>query len=236
VSDTPTPPLERDCPRCGLRPCRVGQRLCGPCHAAYKRARRATRPPAQDPSAATPPGGSDGVETVRETMPPPEETPEGWALGLADRVLHAPDAPLLKGRRPGRQLPDDWRARFLEHHAEHGVRWRGARYAGVSYDALVAAERADPDFARAVENARQTYLDRHMLNLNRLAFEKDNVVGSIVALKAGRPSEYLERAISVNANFTASLDPQAGAALLATMLGGAQPLLPLPPTEPADSP
>jgi hypothetical protein len=172
------------------------------------------------------------VETVKETMPPPEETPEGWALGLADKVLRVPDVALQKGQRPGRQVPANWRERFLEHHAEHGVRWRGARYAGVSYATLVREEQADPAFAAQVEDARQSYLDRHMLNLNRLAFEKDSVVGSIVALKAGRPDQYIERAINVNATFTAQLDPAAGQALLATMLGQ----LPQPATTPALEP
>jgi hypothetical protein len=116
-------------------------------------------------------------------------------------------------------VPVDWPLRFLEFYAQQGVRWRAAKYAGVCHDTVLRAERADPAFARQVENARQTYLDRHALNLNRLAFKKNNVVASIVALKAGRPEQYIERALTVTASFTADLNPDDGARLLATMLG-----------------
>jgi hypothetical protein len=216
------------CSRCGLNPRVPKQRWCAACRAQAKREARARA------AALAHPHPENNPENVPPTVGNGEQ-PSGWALGLADRVIEvtqARDAQPLKRRRPGRQLPDDWRARFLEHHAEHGVRWRGARYAGVSYDALVAAEGADPDFARQVEDARQTYLDRHALNLNRLAFKKDNVVASIVALKAGRPSEYIERAISVTANFTAALDPAAGAQLLQSLLRPGESLQPLHPLAP----
>jgi hypothetical protein len=107
----------------------------------------------------------------------------------------------------------------LEFYARHGVRWRGAKYAGVCYDTLTRAEAADPAFAQQVENARQSYLDRHALNLNRLAFKKDNVVASIVALKAGRPAEYVEKAMTITASFTTELPAENGKALLQAMLG-----------------
>jgi hypothetical protein len=107
----------------------------------------------------------------------------------------------------------------LEFYARHGVRWRGAKYAGVCYDTLTRAEAADPAFAQQVENARQSYLDRHALNLNRLAFKKDNVVASIVALKAGRPAEYVEKALTITASFSTELPPADGKALLQAMLG-----------------
>ena len=99
------------------------------------------------------------------------------------------------------------------------MRWRGAKYAGISYDTLVRAEQADLIFAQQVENARQTYLDRHALNMNRLAFKKDNVVASIVALKAGRPAEYVEKAMTITASFSTELPAADGKALLQAMLG-----------------
>jgi hypothetical protein len=89
----------------------------------------------------------------------------------------------------------------------------------VSHDTVLRAEQADPDFARQVENARQTYLDRHALNLNRLAFKKDNVVASIVALKAGRPAEYVEKAMSMTVTATTPLSAEDGKRLLEAMLG-----------------
>jgi hypothetical protein len=198
----------RPCPRCGQRPCRLGQRLCGPCHLAYKRLRRAEERVSRETLTATPGETAPILETGGNEM---EETPV--------RVVKVPSAAPLKRRRPGPQVPADWPARFLTFYARHGVRWRAAKYAGVSYDTLVRAERADSAFAQQVENARQTYLDRHALNLNRLAFKKDNVAASIVALKAGRPAEYVEKNMTIAASFTSELSPEDGQAVLRAMLG-----------------
>jgi hypothetical protein len=198
----------RPCPQCGIRPCRPGQRLCGLCHLAYKRQRRAEERVSRETLSGTPEETAPALETGGNGM---EKTPV--------RVVPAPSAPLLKRRRPGPQVPADWPARFLKFYARHGVRWRGAKYAGISYDTLVRAEQADLTFAQQVENARQTYLDRHALNMNRLAFKKDNVVASIVALKAGRPMEYVEKNMSITASFTTELPPADGKALLQAMLG-----------------
>lgn len=134
-------------------------------------------------------------------------------------MVRAPSALTRKRRRPGPQLPDDWPARFLEYYARQGVRWRAAKYAGVSHDTVERAERADPAFRAQVRDARELYLDRHALNLNRLAFKKDNVVASIVALKAGRPEFYAEKNLTINASFSTQLVPEDGKALLQTMLG-----------------
>ena len=195
-------PDPRPCPRCGVRPCRPGQRLCGPCHLEYKRARRAAAPPAKETREV-------GQETPQER---PKETG-------GPRVVGAPSAVTRKSRRPGPQLPDDWPSLFLEYYARQGVRWRAAKYAGVSHDTVRRAEHADPAFAHEVEDARQTYLDRHALNLNRLAFKKNNVVASIVALKAGRPELYAERNLTINASITTELTPSDGRQLLQAMLG-----------------
>jgi hypothetical protein len=207
------PPAARDCPRCGVRPCRVGQRLCAQCHKEYKHQWRARR------AAALAPTGETG-ETPRERT---EETAGGRET-TAKRVIRPPFAGFSKRGRPGPQVPDDWPARFLDFYAEQGVRWRAAKYAGVAYDTVARAERADPVFARQVEDARQTYLDRHALNLNRLAFEKDNVVASIVALKAGRPTEYIEKSMSIGLQATTKLDPAEGDRLLRDMLGLTSPI------------
>ena len=139
-------------------------------------------------------------------------------MGNAPRVVHAPSALARKSRRPGPQLPDDWPSRFLEYYARQGVRWRAAKYAGVSHDTVQRAERGDPAFAHQVADARETYLDRHALNLNRLAFKKNNVVASIVALKAGRPELYAEKNLTINASITTQLTPEDGRDLLRAML------------------
>jgi hypothetical protein len=163
-------------------------------------------------------------------------------LAMTARVVTPQSAadPKRRGRR-GPQMPDDWPVRFLDFYARHGVRWRSAKYAGVSYETLARAEAADPVFAQAVENARQSYLDRHALNLNRLAFEKNNVVASIVALKAGRPAEYVEKAMTVTAHFTTELPAEDGKALLLAMFGqgpveSMRALGPAPESEPLSDP
>jgi len=148
-------------------------------------------------------------ETTGETGPELETEGNG--------VVHASIVSPPKRRRPGPQVPANWPTRFLEYYAEEGVRWRGAKHAGVAYETLLRAERADPEFARQVEDARQTYLDRHALNINRLAFKRGNLVASIVALKAGRP-EYVEKNMTITASIATQLTPEDGKALLQAML------------------
>lgn len=208
MSDTAT----AMCTRCQMAPRPGGQRWCASCRNLAKREARAAR---QERSPVRPSFNPENGGPDAENG----EQPSGWALGIADRVVQAPDAGPSKRRRPGRQVPADWPQRFLEFYARHGVRWRSAKYGGISYDTLVRAEQADSAFAQQVENARQSYLDRHALNLNRLAFKKDNVVASIVALKAGRPAEYVEKAMTVTAHFTAELPVEDGRQLLHAMLG-----------------
>jgi hypothetical protein len=151
------------------------------------------------------------------------EQPPIVGLDPRSRVVRSPIASPAKRSRPGRQVPPDWPPRFVEFYAKHGVRWRAAKYAGVSHDTVLRTEQADPIFARQVEDARQTYLDRHALNLNRLAFKKNNVVASIVALKAGRPSEYVEKAMSISLTANTTLAPADGKALLQAMFGHTAP-------------
>ena len=206
MSDAVTPAPARACPRCGERPCRPGQRLCGPCHLEYKRARRAAAPPAKETREGM------GQETPQEG---PKE-PAGWETGVP-RVVR-PRIPLFGKRpQPGPQLPRDWQARFLQYYAERGVRWRAAKFAGVSHDAVSAAERSDPGFARQVENARQEFADSQELCLDTIG-QKGNPVGPIVLLKKHRPAEYIEKNMTISASFTTQLDPEEGRALLRAML------------------
>ncbi len=146
TSQSATPVPARTCPRCGTRPCRPGLRLCAECHRAHKQARKATVSPAPGVSST---GGP------RET-PEKTETQEGASKAgetAVPRVVRRRIPLFGKRPRPGPQLPRDWEGRFLRFYAEHGVRWRAAKAAGVSHDAVTAAERADPTFARQVENA-----------------------------------------------------------------------------------
>jgi hypothetical protein len=208
VTASPMPP-QAACSRCGTRPRAPRQRWCGDCRLAYKREARGTK-------RGTPRGTLDMTGNGTENG----EQPRIADLALPPGVVTPQTAADPKRRhRRGPQLPADWPARFLDFYARHGVRWRSAKYAGIAYDTLVRAEAADPVFAKAVENARQSYLDRHALNLNRLAFKKGNVVASIVALKAGRPAEYVEKAMTVTAHFTTELPAEDGKALLHAMLG-----------------
>lgn len=133
-------------------------------------------------------------------------------------MVRASFADSSKRRRPGPQVPADWPARFLEFYARHGVRWRSAKYAGIAYDTLVRAEVADPIFASQVENARQEFADSQELALKKIG-RKGNPVGPIVLLKKHRPSEYIERNISISASFTTELPAEDGKQLLLAMFG-----------------
>jgi hypothetical protein len=115
-------------------------------------------------------------------------------------------------------VPADWPERFLGFYARHGVRWRAAKYAGIAYDTLVRAEAADPIFARQVENARQEFADSQELALEKIG-RKGNPVGPIVLLKKHRPSEYIEKNLSISASFTTELPAEDGKALLLGMFG-----------------
>jgi len=199
MTDAPTPP-PRLCPRCGLRPCRIGQRICAQCHRNYKLARRA------EPQFT----GETLRETTRETASSRETVGNG--------VVRAPIASAVKVR-PGRKVPEGWQTTVLGYLRKHGTRWLAARQAGVSHDSLTRYEHADPAFARKVHDALQEFADSLEENADRLARRQNNIIANIILLKKHRPGEYIEKNLTVTAHFTTELPAADGKVLLAAMFG-----------------
>ena len=228
---TPVASDPRPCSRCWVRPPRIGQRWCPECHRAYKAARRAYPRPVRPRRRAETADRTSGLPP-EETAATDEKAPGGAEIG----VVRGASASGRKSPAAGPRVPPDWRARFLRHYARHGTRWRSARAAGISHDTLERAERADPAFAARVEEARRVFvesLESSPAGGFLQQFRRGNVVAGIVLAKRHDPANYIERALTVNANLTASLDPQAGAALLATMLGQLPQPTPPPALEPS---
>lgn len=218
----------RVCHRCNVRPPRIGQRWCRECFKDYRAARRTDPRPVRPQRRAETADRTLGLPP-EETAPADEKAPGGAEIGVVRKAsASGRKRPSAKG---GPKVPPDWRARFLRHYARHGTRWRSARAAGISHDTLERAERADPQFAARVEEARRVFvesLESSPAGGFLQQFRRGNVVAGIVLAKRHDPANYIERALTVNANLTASLDPQAGAALLATMLGQLPLAPPLP--------
>ena len=143
------------------------------------------------------------------------ETLEGQA-----GVAQASYALTAKGR-PGRKVPEGWQPTFLEYLRKHGTRWLAAKQAGVSHDTVTRYEHADPGFASGVHAARQEFVDSLEAHMARLLTRQNNVVAGIVLLKKHRPAEYVEKNLSVTANFTTQLPPDQGRQLLHAMMFGA---------------
>jgi len=119
-------------------------------------------------------------------------------------------------------VPDDWPTRFLEHYSEHGTRWRSAKAAGISHDTLERAERADPQFAARVEEARRLFvesLESDPAGGFLQKFRRGDVVAGIVLAKRHDPTHYIERNLTITAHFTTELPAADGKALLAAMFG-----------------
>ena len=218
----PTPPEARPCPRCGVRPCRVGQRLCGPCHLAYKRARRGITPPSAGETeetretlsmngvaagAAALPGVLEVTGVVRARHGAPEK----------GRPAPAPPAPYVPfADAPAPQEP--WYTAFLSDLAINGGISLAAAAAGVHRNRVYRRMGADPAFAAEVEAAQGYYRDLLEWESVNLARRKDNPLPYFARLKAELPSRYIDRQAVFLAG-SAPLDPAAGQTLLATMLG-----------------
>ena len=150
---------------------------------------------------------------------------------LVPTVAAEEDAPHRDRRRTGQPLPPNWRELFLESYAEFGTYWRACKDAGVSDMTVTRHRQHDPDFATQVEAARQEFADSQEEQLATLG-RNGNVVGPIVLLKKHRPAEYIERNLTVTANFTANLDAAAGQQLLTALLGQMHDLRALKPAAP----
>jgi len=119
-----------------------------------------------------------------------------------------------------------WQGAYLHHLVATGQRIKGCAIAGVSRRELQAAIEADPDFREAVDTALGEYADGLAVGLVETGRRRENPVGTIVALKALRPLEYIERSasLSVSADLTQrSLTNADAVELLKSMLANITP-------------
>jgi hypothetical protein len=193
------------CSRCRRVPPARGQRYCGPCHADYKRERRASLIGA----------GNSSPEKWgnRETTP-------GQRAAEGTRLTDTGDLPPLPSVA---DKWSSWQGAYLRHLVATGQRIKGCAIAGVSRRELQAALEADPDFREAVDTALGEYADGLAVGLVETGRRRENPVGTIVALKALRPLEYIERsaslAVSLDMTERSPIAEAAAVALLKGMLG-----------------
>jgi len=185
------------CSRCKAVPPALGQRYCGPCHADYKRERRASLIGAGN-SSPEKPGNRETTPETGDLQPLPSVS-DKWS---------------------------GWQGAYLRHLVSTGQRVKGCAIAGVSRRELQAALEADPDFREAVDTALGEYADGLAVGLVETGRRRENPVGTIVALKALRPLEYIERSasLSVSADLTQrSLTNADAVELLKSMLANITP-------------
>jgi hypothetical protein len=202
MTDTPTA-KERVCSRCRRVPPAPGQRYCRACHLAYKRERSAS--------------GIAGAGAVSQKAGNRQETP---GQNGAD---WRPPTPDLQPLPSVADKWDDWRGAYLRHLVATGQRVKGCAIAGVTRRELQAELDANPDFREAVDTALGEYADGLAVGLVETGRRRENPVGTIVALKALRPLEYIERsaslAVSVDMTERSPIAEAAAVALLKGMLG-----------------
>jgi hypothetical protein len=98
-----------------------------------------------------------------------------------------------KDNADGTKTLPGWERTFLAYYREHGTLYKAAKAAGVTSVTAWRHIKADPEFADAVEHARQEYADALEEGMHELFTAKNNVVAGIVMLKGLRPEKYIER-------------------------------------------
>jgi hypothetical protein len=197
------------CSKCRRQPRVSGQRWCLDCRAAWKRDRRASQNgaangPRQNLGERRTTHGQNGADW-RPPTPPVDLQP---LPSVADKW-------------------DGWRGVYLHHLVATGQRIKGCAIAGISRRELQAALDVDPDFREAVDTALGEYADGLAVGLVETGRRRENPVGTIVALKALRPLEYIERSasLSVSADLTqrSPITEAAAVELLKDMLANTTP-------------
>jgi hypothetical protein len=140
------------------------------------------------------------------------------AVEPGDLTFPPPSRVSLPARKPGPQLPHDWRERFLEAYRTRGGLHRAAEAASVSHEAVRMERHRDPAFDQQVLAAREYYADLVEEAMLASADRSDNPAGFIVRLKALRPHEYIEKHAVMNFTVSTTLEPDDGAQLLREML------------------
>ena len=119
---------------------------------------------------------------------------------------------------------EQW-ARYLELVGEHGTKRLCALRVGLWWPAVCERMEHSPQARREVDDAMELCADRLEEMLSSPDMAKSQVVGLIVRLKAVRPNQYIERAVSMNVSLTAQtqVSPEEARALLASLVKDAQP-------------
>lgn len=121
-------------------------------------------------------------------------------------------------KRPGRPPRDDWQDTYLAYYREHGGQYASARALGISWGRVYDEICRNPDFARALAEAREEFADQCETRMLDLGERSNNPVPYIVRLKALRPSQYIEKQVNVSVNATADLDDEQTAQLVAALV------------------
>lgn len=209
----------RLCTRCGARPRVPNQRWCGPCHLAYKRARRALR-------GETPKGNASAIGTASAAIPAPDQ-----AVGVLSSTKS-----VSKKSPPPAELPSDppapyvpfeglppqprpaWCDPYLRDLAERGLPSLAAAKAGIHRAAVRRYRDQDPEFDAEVDVALEYFRDFLEWESVTLGRVRHNPLPYFARLKAERPARYLDRA-AVLVGSAPELTSEDGKALLAAMFG-----------------
>jgi hypothetical protein len=160
------------------------------------------------------PQGGGGIE-----HPPVISHPPGPAAESPGAARHDPSV-----RRPAAEWPvfvpfvgtggigrEPWYLDFLTHLSANGGRRLAAADAGISQKQLATALAIDPVFAAEVEAAEGFYRDLLEWESVNLARTRNNPLPYFARLKAELPARYIDKAVNLNVNATAT-DPTAAEA------------------------
>jgi hypothetical protein len=199
------------CTRCHANPRRSpSQRWCLACHNASRRVQ---------------PNGRSEIHDAFPTRQKPDRERQGTLPGQNGTDWMRPPIP-APDLQPLPSVADKWsgwQGAYLRHLVATGQRVRGCAIAGISRRELQAALDANPDFREAVDTALGEYADGLAVGLVETGRRRENPVGTIVALKALRPLEYIERsaslAVSLDMTERSPITEAAAVKLLKGMLG-----------------
>ena len=230
-------PAPLSCSRCRARPRVPKQRWCAPCHAAYKRARRALRRETGRETAGTAAANGTGMSVPQQ---PAGVLPAARSVSKNPPSPVAPDPPApytpFKGLAP--KPRPAWCEPYLWELAERGLPSLAAAGARIHPRVVRRYQAQDAEFDAEVDVAMDYYRDHLEWESVTLGRVRHNPLPYFARLKAERPGRYLDRA-AVLVAAPPELTPADGKALLAAMFGlapssAAPPALPAPPAPPEE--
>jgi len=145
------------------------------------------------------PNGRSEIHDAFPTGQKPDRERQGTIPGPSGAEWRPPTSPADLQPLPSvADKWDGWRGVYLRHLVATGQRVKGCAIAGVTRRELQAELDANPDFREAVDTALGEYADGLAVGLVETGRRRENPVGTIVALKALRPLEYIERSASLS--------------------------------------